>query len=242
MVAESVVSDPEITGSVLPEPWFQAFDALASFTFATGQRANRPDRSQSTGRGVVTRVDVGAASEAAHTRARTTWLPWTGRTQPVDTRPQVVAGGIADALREIERLTGLPRVRIAEDLLGVTRQAFYDWLGGVRPTTVNERRIRGIVDVLGRATQRLGGPDAVRNWLLTPAGSRAVAPIDLMRESRLDEARLHAVSHLPVRSAPLPDWLLNAPVDEWSAREQRRRDHVVRERDESTFPPDSEQG
>jgi hypothetical protein len=55
-------------------------------------------------------------------------------------------------------------------------------------------------------------------------GSRALAPITLLKQGRIDEARLLAVSSLPERSKALPDWLLNAPIDPWSDQELRRHE------------------
>lgn len=148
-------------------------------------------------------------------------------TQPLvpDVRP------LSDVLEQIEALTGLPKTRLAEDVFAVSRRAYYDWAMGKGLSIENERRIRGTLDVLQRAHARHGSPELIRGWLVTPLGSRAVAPVELLKAGRIDEARLLAISTLPKREASLPDWLLTGPVDEWSQREQKRRDFVVRESD-----------
>ena len=138
---------------------------------------------------------------------------------------------LSEELGEIEEMTGLHKARIAEDLFGVSRMAYHHWSTGKRVSLENERRIRGTLDVLRRASVRHVSPGLLRGWLVTPVGSHAVAPIDLLKAGRFDEARLLAVSPLSKRETALPDWLLNGPLDQWSERDQKRRDFVVRESD-----------
>lgn len=151
--------------------------------------------------------------------------------EEVETLAQLADPGVprlSKILEEIESLTGLHKVRIAEDLFGVTREAYHNWSTGGRASIENERRIRGTLDVLRRASARLGDPSLVRGWLATPVGSRALTPMSLLKD-RTDEARLLAMSALPKRGTALPDWLLTGPINEWSDRDQKRRDFVVRE-------------
>lgn len=136
-----------------------------------------------------------------------------------------------EEVAEMAALTGLPKVRIANDLIGVSRQAYYDWLAGKRVSLEKERQIRGTLDVLRRASVHYANPELLRGWLVTPVGSRAIAPIDLLKAGKIDEARLLSVSSLPKRAVALPEWLLTAPVNDWSEREQKRRGSVLRERD-----------
>ena len=136
---------------------------------------------------------------------------------------------LASVLEEIKALTGLSKTRIAKDLLGVSRTAYHHWSTGKRVSIENERRVRGALDVLQRAAARYGDPALLRGWLVTQVGSRSVAPVDLLKAGMIDEARLLAMSTLPTRETSLPEWLLAAPVDQWSEREQKRRDFVVRE-------------
>lgn len=138
---------------------------------------------------------------------------------------------LSEVLEDIEALTGLPKARIAEDVLDVSRTAYHDWSIGKRVSIENERRIRSTLDVLRRASMRYGSPELIRGWLATPVGSRAVAPMELLKAGRIDEARLLAVSALPKRNTALPEWLLSGPINEWSEHEQKRRDVVVRESD-----------
>ncbi len=138
---------------------------------------------------------------------------------------------LSKVLEDIEALTGLPKARIAEDVFGVSRTAYHDWSMGKRVSIENERRIRSTLDVLLRASMRHRSPDLIRGWLVTPVGSRAVAPMQLLKAGRIDEARLLAVSALPKRETALPEWLLTGSINEWSEREQKRRDFVVRDSD-----------
>lgn len=143
---------------------------------------------------------------------------------------------LSEVLDEIEVLTGLRKARIAEDLFDVTRTAYHDWSIGKRVSIDNDRRIRGTLDVLQRASARHGDPELLRGWLVTPVGSRAVAPMDLLKFGSIDEARLLAQSALPMRETALPEWLLTGPINKWSEREQKRRDYVVRESDAIPTP------
>lgn len=134
-------------------------------------------------------------------------------------------------LHFIEVLTGLPKVRIAEDLLGVSRQAHYDWCSGKPVSIENETRIRGTLDVLRRASVRHPTPEYLRAWLTTPVGSHAVIPMHLLKAGLVDEARLIAMSSLPRRDQPLPDWLQSGEINAWSERDLKRRSVVMRESD-----------
>lgn len=189
--------------------------------------------SRSIGSVVIERVQEMIVTASAHTILDTLRLP----VLIVDEMEELIQEAspdimqIPDILGEIEALTGLPKVHIAEDIFGVTRTAYHDWSIGKRLFIDNERRIRGTLDVLKRASMRHPEPELMRGWLVTPVGSRAVSPAELLRAGKIDEARLLAVSSVPVRETALPEWLLNGPVNKWSERDQQRRNFVVRESD-----------
>lgn len=151
--------------------------------------------------------------------------------ESVTQQPDPAVRPLSEVLEEIEALTGLPKARLAADLFDVSRTAYHDWGTGKRVSIENERRIRGTLDVLQRASARHGDPELIRGWLVTPVGSRAVAPIELLKTGKIDEARLFAISTLPERETALPEWLLAGPINNWSEREQKRRSFVVRESD-----------
>jgi hypothetical protein len=138
---------------------------------------------------------------------------------------------VAEAMFEIAALTGLSKARIAENVFCVSRTAYYDWESGKQVSLENERRIRETLDVLRHAARRYGSPELVRGWLVTPTGSRAQSPLELLGAGKLNEARMLALSDLPERRTPLPEWLLNGQINEWAEREQKRRDLVVLESD-----------
>lgn len=145
------------------------------------------------------------------------------------TQPGILS--IPEVLRGIEELTVWSRTRIAEEIFDKSRTAYYDWLEGKSVALPNEQRIRGTRDVLQRASTRYGSPERLQGWLTTPVGSHAVSPLELLKAGEIDKARLLALSNLPQRETALPEWLLDAPLDSWSAGEQRRRRFVVRESD-----------
>lgn len=136
---------------------------------------------------------------------------------------------ISIVLDEIEVLTGLSKAHIASDLFNVSRTAYHDWSIGRRVSIENERRIRGTLEVLRRASAQYHSPDLTRGWLVTPLGSRAIAPIDMLKAGKVDETRLLALSATPSRQTALPEWLLTGSTDDWSERERKRRNFVVRE-------------
>jgi hypothetical protein len=138
---------------------------------------------------------------------------------------------LSKVLEEIETLTELPKARIATELFDVSRTAYHDWTMGKRVSLDNERRIRGTLEVLQRASVQHGNPELIRGWLMTPVGSRAIAPIALLKTGKVDEARLLAISTLPKRETALPGWLLTVPINEWSERERKRKNLVMRESD-----------
>jgi hypothetical protein len=133
---------------------------------------------------------------------------------------------LRDAMTAIEAITGLPKYRVAE-LLGVSRVAYYDWRRGKNISIENLQRVLGTFDVLRRASSRFSDVRQVQGWLYTAVGSRAVTPAQLLGSGHVDEARMLAITSLPTRSRPVPDWLSNAPEDAWTARERRRKDRVV---------------
>lgn len=171
------------------------------------------------------------ATASAHTVLSTLVLP-VFIVEEVDaaveqTGPEVPP--LSKVLEEIENLTGLSKAHIASDLFNVSRTAYHDWSIGRRVSIENERRIRGTLDVLRRASAQHHSPDITRGWLVTPLGSRAIAPMDMLKAGKVDEARLLALSATPSRQTALPEWLLTGSTDDWSERERKRRNFVVRE-------------
>lgn len=129
-----------------------------------------------------------------------------------------VSGAISvpEALQEIELLSGLPKVQIAEKMLGVSRESLDNWANAKAISVGNESKVRGTLDVLQRAAKVRPSADQVRGWLLTPIGGKALRPLDLIAAGRLDEARLLAVTTAsPGLAKPLP-WANRSITAEWA--------------------------
>lgn len=151
--------------------------------------------------------------------------------EPLPQRIQDAGLSIPSTLVVIQALTGMAKTRIAEDLLGVTRQAYYDWVNGKAVSIVHEMTIRSTLDVLRRASDHYSSPVRLRAWLTTPVGSRAMIPMQLLRAGQFDEARVLAMSNLPIRTEALPEWLQSGEINAWSVRDLKRRSVVMRESD-----------
>ncbi len=210
--SQSATVVSQLVAQVTPEPIQQFGPSIGSLVLGYGKRL------------IVT--------ASAHTILDTLSLPFLiEEAEVLDFPVESDVRHLTEELEEIEVMTGLNKTRIAEDLFGVSRMAYHHWSAGKRVSLENERRIRGTLNVLRHASVRHVSPELLRGWLVTPVGSHAVAPIDLLRAGKFDEARLLAVSALSKRETALPDWLLSGPLDEWGEREQKRRDFVVRESD-----------
>jgi hypothetical protein len=136
-----------------------------------------------------------------------------GRVEPVGLR-------VPDVLDEIEQITGLYKTRIAEDLFGVTRQAYNAWERGLNISDQNLERVLETRDVLFRAVAR--HPN-LREWLHTPRGARAERPLDLLKAGEFGKARLLAISMAPPRERPVAAWVLQSSPDPWTADQLRWR-------------------
>jgi hypothetical protein len=129
---------------------------------------------------------------------------------------------VPDALDQIEQLTGLNKTRIAEDLFGVTRQAYNAWERGLNISDQNLARVLETREVLVRAVAR--HPN-LREWLHTPRGARAERPRDLLKAGEFGKARLLAISSAPPRERPVADWVLQSTPDPWTSDQLRWRGH-----------------
>jgi hypothetical protein len=92
------------------------------------------------------------------------------------------------AAARVRELSGLEGERVAE-LLGVTRQAFYDWLDGVKPRGKRRDHLMQVQHVLEEAARRRGSPRDVATWLMTPSQVSNRIPFDLLKEHQYDLCR-----------------------------------------------------
>jgi hypothetical protein len=130
-------------------------------------------------------------------------------------------------LQEIESKIALPNSEIAERLFDVTYQAYCRWKNSTaRPNSTNFERIIQVRDIIDRAESRHKSQDALTAWLLTPAGTRALSPLDLIRRGEYKTARFLAASHSRERRRPEASWLKDGPVQQPGLEERRRRDRI----------------
>lgn len=90
--------------------------------------------------------------------------------------------------QRLYELSGLDVKRLAL-LFGVTRQAFYGWIQGARARGGSYDRLLQIVPLVEEAAKRLGSPQAVRDWLLSPVVANGPRPFDLLRGGNNDAFR-----------------------------------------------------
>jgi hypothetical protein len=138
-------------------------------------------------------------------------------------RAEPVALQVPAVLDEIRQLTGLNKTRIAEDLFGVTKQAYNAWERGLNISDQNLARVLETREVLIRAVARHPGAPNLRVWLQTPRGARAERPGDLLKAGEFGKARMLAISAAPPREHPVADWVLRSTPDPWTSDQLRWR-------------------
>jgi hypothetical protein len=164
------------------------------------------------------------ATASAHTVISSIALPMPALDEEAGAqeRAEPAALRAPSVLNDIKQLTGLNKTRIAEDLFGVTKQAYNAWERGLNISDQNLARVLETRDVLFRAVAR--HPN-LREWLLTPRGARAERPQDLLKAGEFGKARLLAMSAAPPRESPLADWILESTPDPWTSDQLRWRGH-----------------
>jgi hypothetical protein len=93
----------------------------------------------------------------------------------------------AYAASRVRELSGLEAEKVS-DLLGVTRTAFYDWLGGVKPRGKRRYHLFQVQHGIEEAARRLGSSREVAAWLVTPTPSGRL-PIELLKTHQYDLCR-----------------------------------------------------
>jgi transcriptional regulator with XRE-family HTH domain len=87
-----------------------------------------------------------------------------------------VASVQAERLREI---SGLKVERLAE-IFGVSRTTYYKWISGSALHDIHREHLLQILPLMEEAAERLGSPNAMNNWLLTPISPGGKKPIDYL--------------------------------------------------------------
>lgn len=125
-----------------------------------------------------------------------------------------------EAVEEIKRLTGLPYEKIAS-LIGVTRQTLSHWRKGMPIQPDHRERLFTMLDVLKRAAARLKTTDQIAAWLVTPFGTEAETPEQMLVRGEFDRARLLAVASVPRRLPSTPEWAKRPPAEKFKAGARR---------------------
>lgn len=133
---------------------------------------------------------------------------------------------IEDIVDQIMRLSGKSKKRVAEDLLGITRQSVYLWSsGGISPANLAHLlKIRSILEI-AHQTLKADGEGNVGLWLETPRLEENVTPQELLRAKQYDKARLLAMTANTL-AVTAPKSLSGLPLDSESERMRKILDHV----------------
>ena len=86
----------------------------------------------------------------------------------------------AERLREV---SGLTMERLAE-IFFVSRMTYHKWLRGYLLNDAHREHLLEILPLMEEAAHRLGSPQAVSNWLLTPVSPGGKKPVDYLQEKR----------------------------------------------------------
>lgn len=125
-----------------------------------------------------------------------------------------------EAVKEIKQLTRLPDEKIAR-LIGVTRQTLSYWRKGMPIQPNHREQLFTVLDILKRAAARLKTPDQIAAWLVTPFGTEAETPEQMLVRGEFDRARLMAVASVPKRLPSTPEWAKRPPAEKFKAGARR---------------------
>lgn len=182
---------------------------------------------RSIGGTVVGFIKAVTSTASAHTMLTTVYFPdiivSANEVEASHNERSAAQSTFAEALSRIKQLTGWSNTAIATNLFDVSKVAYHAWATGTLPRVGNQRRITNTLDILERAAARFRTSDEFRSWLVTPVGSRANTPEQLIRECKFDEARLLAITTARPRTKALPSWMIEASIKGEGARSQRRR-------------------
>jgi len=86
----------------------------------------------------------------------------------------------AERLREV---SGLTMERLAE-IFSVSRMTYHKWLRGYLLNDAHREHLLEVLPLVEEAAKRLGSPQSVSNWLLTPVSPGGKKPVDYLQEKR----------------------------------------------------------
>lgn len=107
------------------------------------------------------------------------------------TRYATLCLSIADQANEVMAALNLNKTQCAE-LLGVSRQALYDWLGGVEPNPANAERLTSLLTLLADAGVTASDSLSPR-FVRTALANGEPSLLDLLKADVLDEPRVAKV-------------------------------------------------
>jgi transcriptional regulator with XRE-family HTH domain len=90
---------------------------------------------------------------------------------------------IADVANRLREFSGLDIESLAR-IFKVSRATYHRWLRGLPVSKRHRDYILEVLPLIEEAAQRLGSPEAVSMWLLTPASSEGEKPIEYLAEKR----------------------------------------------------------
>jgi transcriptional regulator with XRE-family HTH domain len=94
--------------------------------------------------------------------------------------PSVINLASAQAKR-LRKISSLKIERLAE-IFGVSRTTYYKWIAGSTLHDEHREQLLEVLPLVEEALQRLGGPNATSDWLLTPVSPGGKKPIDYLAE------------------------------------------------------------
>ena len=90
--------------------------------------------------------------------------------------------------QRLRDLTHLTVNRLAA-IFGVSRQAYYKWLTGYFSHSSHYEHMLEVLPLIEETSQRLGLPNTVRIWLLTPTTPGGKKPIEYLTEREYNTFR-----------------------------------------------------
>ena len=88
------------------------------------------------------------------------------------------------AAKQIERTREISGLTIKQfiEIFDVSPVTYHKWLKGSPLNAANREHLLEVLPLMEEASQRLGNPQAVSNWLLTPVSPGGKKPIDYLKE------------------------------------------------------------
>ncbi len=117
------------------------------------------------------------------------WTPRNALMAVVYQEPNISANSVSTQAERLRAISGLRTERLAE-IFSVSRTTYQNWLTGAKaPHESHREHLLEVLPLMEEALQRLGSPNAVSNWLLTPVSSGGKKPIDYLKAQQFSAFR-----------------------------------------------------